>query len=1449
MGAAWQASGAILLLFSSGIASPACSLGPSGPVLWPHDASSVSWSTSRILDDAAASASLPGVLSDCVQNARFCGNATGVRGGGCDLDYVWPLSTLHGAVGLGAVFGSVAVAHTGKVATSRGDLGVLDAAGRRPLAEVLTSGVREGFVYSVWHRGAASRASPYDVIAVGPRDVVDRQPGGIQGLAPFVRIGDSADGSPMQAGFTVNASPGFEIDPHSSEWLPYGMFLPRLIASGPKGSLAALNGNWQHVVVAAQPRSSLNASIVAWFNGKSGSFDCGDLDGTIISSNAPIGTEPGLPANASVFCQMTDVKALIHFKRTPTHLVPVNRSFLSAEFNIGSDTYFNRPGVPTENDVGGHTAVVTLHVSSVPITLASRVATAESVPAMALAAMPAVSNGTVACAVGPVTPATAGRVQCAVVCGRDAVPLVDASALCRSRERRGLVEVAPWLCDGGQDSEGFRGGMPALGVSWPSPVGWTGALGALGREGVSDELTPSSLARWTSSAPWDRILSPARRALPARQSWGVVAGAGMRCGDLPAATASRRRLGQSMVVQVCLGGLAVDPAFRDVSAALSMAAAERLALRLRTAAAQVLGLPQAEWWRVSLAGRGLSLSGDARELARLIGPSGAAPGPAAGPGWCANPARASVDAVFGSSAGNASDCICAHIGLSTRQRGWLAGDSVDRATASPAYLADALSLALRHSPAQSTALTLLSAVSPASVSAFPVFRCLTSGAREQAMAWAGGGAGARAVASAVLSALLSTGDGDSEPLRSLVPCHTSSAAAAWSAAAPWVAVAGVALVLVGMYARAHGSVFEFAEPMGLGVGVAQVLGATLLTHSASLDSVGQGGWAAPRRASDAGSRRGSADAVVAGTDDVLLGRAVSAGCVCAVGACAARAVLWPCFACRGPAGGGCCAPDEAGAGMAELGIPRRGRAPGRRPRRRLRPRGTVRVAPASSSDGSRSEIDLGGRSVSAMSSAESYAAERGLGVGELEAVVEEAETDDDASMSSHWEDEDEDDEAVAEAAPAAEFARPGSRTGSGAEALGARGPGLADGPPGQGLWGPEQAGAGLRPSAGVAAAAAAASSGGWLPPRPAAAPVVPTSPARSLRAARPWGSAVSESSAGHDGEAWEVGSTAAGHSSETRSDESRSDGGGATHAGAEGAWASSVSIDERVETGGPGVEVAAAGGSAAPAPPPAAARAPPSCAVPPRPHPAVADAVAGLVSVAVLCNQLMAGVTMTNAGLPGIGSAMLCLAIGPVAVRIALLGRGLCEGRYRCHPRVAAAAPRSLAAGTAVAGALLHSSGGALGAPCVRYRSAATSSFALGLLTAVTDLGHLRRLLASVTDRAVAPPVAPRLRPGTRAALSRLDLCLRGPFLLAFVAASAAAAVALNPAACLSLSEPSVQALQGGPAGCEPGSVCGSVGCVFVGEGLAGAGLTLVAGVVAALGSVWLGLGEAMLRR
>lgn len=689
-------------------------------------------------------------LAEATDNEALCGRADNrSAGNACAMSYQWPREQLRRASTIGALYGTSLPIHTGAMLQSRSPLGLVcsrDAEGDGPgcgagvtdLGHQLNGA--SGFVLSVWWRGPAQRTGSFGLLGItSPMRMFHPIAGG-PGNVRTCPLGF------FEVGLNEGQGVFFGAQGNGTYYIGHYALIGLQQAQSMQQSYL---GSWHNLLLVVNPRSRLNGAMVAMANGASGPLLCSEAIGIPQQWReerlAP--QEMPLPDMVSQGCT---------FQLAPPRTFIASRDHFSydlATVFLGTDAFFDFPGTPTD-DSGGATASMAFHFTDAPVALANRMALSHSSPDVALMDMATVAGGRIVCSSSALAPPFAGRVMCRAQCAATAeVPLMRLSRVCGQAEPAGgglwsVVDRSRWLCNGSASeasagagaspslldrvSRVAMGGVPGAGwllpvpVTYPSPAGWSGVLGAVGPLGVAASAGPSNttmsshagLEEWARAVPWSRVRQPPTynsSAASAPTTSTPTSGVAVECGRPGSRLELGHRTGQSMVVQMCLGGLSVDPRFNDTARLLvSPPQLQQLLLTIQSELQQLLGLGEEETWRVIVDKAGAMLPGDA---ARMLAYAGVEGGSAAE--MCANPARSRFEATVGAGFVS-SDCLCVHaVVLDGAGR-------ASRVSESAWYLASTLASGLRYAPSLSTQLLHVSSVSSGSVHLLPVHECVTA---------------------------------------------------------------------------------------------------------------------------------------------------------------------------------------------------------------------------------------------------------------------------------------------------------------------------------------------------------------------------------------------------------------------------------------------------------------------------------------------------------------------------------------------------------------------------------------------------------------------------------------------------------------------------------------------------------------------------------------------------
>ncbi|KAA0177921.1 hypothetical protein FNF27_00469 [Cafeteria roenbergensis] len=584
---------------------------------------------------------------------------------------------------------------------------------------------------SLWWRGPKLRVAPFGIVAIGQPSDFFAAAGVAAAPVFFTRVGQDTNMAYMTVGALANRSR--QLGPHAAGKAFSQFQLAGRLQQDPSQWYL---DKWHHMVVAANRRDLDRGSMKGWMDGQSASFWCPPFGNGHFAPGflADPETEPWLPPNRSLGCNWSHAVGCNGLPVCQSGArFPMNAS--DVVLSVGSSKWFNQPGT-IGHDSGGQLASLSLTSSSTPFTVANRMALADAEPAFAVAAMPTIGGGTVECEAGTPLSMLAGRVVCFASCPSAAqVPALRLDVLCSDAD-----PLSPWLrepravlCGSRSTSGDGSGGVWDSGAtglvwsgqasSWSSPLGWSGVLGAASRA-AQPGWDASGMAAWGRGAPWhpgDRRVSEKRPQHAAESA--------LQCVAPPPLLQWWAASGRSMVVQVCLGGLAADARYRLADDLLqSVDELSAMLLQARQEAALLMGLRPNATARLWLERAGATSSEQALALRRAALGPGSAPGTAEA--LCEHPARSAVQGLLGK--GAVQDCVCLHLGI---RPGLPAGGGAVRESAG--YLGASFASSPRDAPTESTPLSLFASASRASVALLPVQACGGADSREQGEAQAG----------------------------------------------------------------------------------------------------------------------------------------------------------------------------------------------------------------------------------------------------------------------------------------------------------------------------------------------------------------------------------------------------------------------------------------------------------------------------------------------------------------------------------------------------------------------------------------------------------------------------------------------------------------------------------------------------------------------------------------
>jgi len=660
-------------------------------------------------------------------------------------------------------------------------------------------------------------------------------------------VGQAAAGVYIRAGATFNVS---AADPRQE--------LGVLVAGeepGPVVQETYLRA-WHHIVLLALPWDQHLGSMKVWFDGRGGTPWCRSLstNGLGVSDLAAAPESAWVPPAVSRGCDMS--KPVDFPPKTATRL---RRNASETVLSLSSQTWFRDPGEPAL-DSGGSTATLSMRTTDAPFTVASRLVAGEASPAAALLAMPPVAGAAWSCSLAPADiRAFAGRSVCTARCvDPTLVVAADLTALCAapgpwSAVRRD-VDGADGLCDpaaagplsgagdvpdsGVWTDQSGRRLLAVPAVSWPSPIGWSGLVGAAGRANETP-WDDASMEAWGRDINWSTIFGPggvpaaaadAGAAAPAWEALRTPAGRRRAASPTPATPGTgdgspapllgcappgpvvtqRWRVPQSVVVRVCLGGFALREDFREPALVLrNSVRLSSLSTVIRRQVATVLGVPELEQRRIIVPRAGIVSA----ETAAAIGRAAGLPdtGNAAQiDAMCSSPARSALLRAFGSNA--TAGCLCAHVVfLATASPASVSRSARSDAPASlsASALAASFASAVALAPTLTLPLTTLTGVSPGGTAVMPLYSC--SSEESSGYGLNAGGAGLPPEVLAALEGIsteVGAGIGISAGSRapSLIPCAWMVTAGVARAAGPPLAALVAYACLALWYVLANGSV-------------------------------------------------------------------------------------------------------------------------------------------------------------------------------------------------------------------------------------------------------------------------------------------------------------------------------------------------------------------------------------------------------------------------------------------------------------------------------------------------------------------------------------------------------------------------------------------------------------------------------------------------------------------
>ncbi|KAA0167667.1 hypothetical protein FNF28_02735 [Cafeteria roenbergensis] len=681
------------------------------------------------------------------------------------------------------------------------------------------------YVVSMWWQGPTARVSAFGLFSMGSSEVEVITASSCWSSLACLLVGVDQRNSRAHVAARVNGS---AIKSPGTVLSAFGH-----AASSLRLEKSYLR-SWHHVVMAVLPHNLDAGSMRVWIDGVTLEQTCTRRTG-LGFVETPLGlSEPFLPSAAREGCNFA--MAITEPPLKADNISRLPPSFSDGRLVWGTRASLSPTGRVTRSGSGGSASTLGFYLSDRPFTLANRLVLAHTAPAAALAdAMPTWAPGVLfACRLADTSNfALAGRTVCQATCADpgDVLAVDLHAALCgtpsdpasrAAQWLQGSVDDAAGLCKladtaAGQDAlqrgvwaagDGVASWL-ALPVSWASPIGWAGVIGAAGR---TDDLpwTREGLERWAQFAPWKDaglgrpahrgrsglpVARPAAvRPLPGSgwpdafgfrhgQSAGPPTGQSLACRPAPTEVSLRRAVPQSMVVQACLGGLSLDPAFRHAESALSdRLALDHLLLQLHQDVVTLAGLNNATGSRAIISREGIVTAEHALQVRETV--VGFDPSLTAD-ALCKSPSRDALIGAYGQ--GVTSSCLCTHIGIaaapvhpeaaSSSSRRDAAGTAPWAEAGSPAmstaaFAAAALASSLRFAPTLSTPLTVLAAVSPASVTVFPVYTCGSETRREAGERAAGADPSIVLLLRSITDGLVS---GWAPPFPTGAPFHAASA--------------------------------------------------------------------------------------------------------------------------------------------------------------------------------------------------------------------------------------------------------------------------------------------------------------------------------------------------------------------------------------------------------------------------------------------------------------------------------------------------------------------------------------------------------------------------------------------------------------------------------------------------------------------------------------------------
>ena len=1410
----------------------------------------------------------------------------------CALGYHWDSAQLLTALSAAAVHGLPSVVVAGDTLWSNSPLGA-PTSGSNVLGDA-AFGNGSAYVVSMWWQGPTARVSAFGLFSMGSSEVEVIMASSCWSSLACLLVGVDQRNSRAHVAARVNGS---AIKSPGTVLSAFGH-----AASSLRLEKSYLR-SWHHVVMAVLPHNLDAGSMRVWIDGVTLEQTCTRRTG-LGFVETPLGlSEPFLPSAAREGCNFA--MAITEPPLKADNISRLPPSFSDGRLVWGTRASLSPTGRVTRSGSGGSASTLGFYLSDRPFTLANRLVLAHTAPAAALAdAMPTWAPGVLfACRLADTSNfALAGRTVCQATCADpgDVLAVDLHAALCgtpsdpasrAAQWLQGSVDDAAGLCKladtaAGQDAlqrgvwaagDGVASWL-ALPVSWASPIGWAGVIGAAGR---TDDLpwTREGLERWAQFAPWKDaglgrpahrgrsglpVARPAAvRPLPGSgwpdafgfrhgQSAGPPTGQSLACRPAPTEVSLRRAVPQSMVVQACLGGLSLDPAFRHAESALSdRLALDHLLLQLHQDVVTLAGLNNATGSRAIISREGIVTAEHALQVRETV--VGFDPSLTAD-ALCKSPSRDALIGAYGQ--GVTSSCLCTHIGIaaapvhpeaaSSSSRRDAAGTAPWAEAGSPAmstaaFAAAALASSLRFAPTLSTPLTVLAAVSPASVTVFPVYTCGSETRREAGERAAGADPSIVLLLRSITDGLVS---GWAPPFPTGAPFHAASAPSLvvcgdlkqetlmWLTLPVAAAVAAyVALSL--SYCAAHGSVWESVErrqrggalllqPMGGassgagggdgvrdGAGCAGTPVQTAGSPRRALQPAGSPSRLQRARGSGGGGglrrRDGGAVTPLAGTATTRPPGGCSLAALWSVG------VVLPAAACCWCCGHRCAArgliTPAANPSTATLG--------------RSALRSGWRVP-----DGTMLEGSIQVSSLSSQSQLRAPTPSSAVPTSHEEG----GSTDRTIGGAGTWQ------ETVSVARV--------TRGAAGSPAVSPCGAvSLPTFDPAQHTWG--------RRAGGAARAA------GTAEPESGSCGVAAAGPGHFSLESQSEGSWSGDSGSEAGSQSGEPGS-GGGDGGRGGAVGLRSGGGQDQFAGDKQpphglAPAAPGSASRATEGETRGAAEAAVGATAAESVGGGRCGACCfGCAAADRehagsaPHARLSDVVGCLGSALVLVGQLAAIASVIVLGRPGTAALLLIGVLMPLLCRTGAVMAGRCcsapslDGCCRCW-LCAGSSP-----GLAIAASLVAADGGVLGWRFVRERKARSSVVALTLLLSIVDLRSARLLLSGLCSGGSSMGMTADARFKLRRRLAAAECCIAAPWLALTGVACVVALWDVNGAACAALSEASLWALYGSGPSCMEVWLCATTGCATRGGGLWAAGLPLLWAAAWSLAAAWWRVGGAV---